>query len=124
MSATFSANGAAVGMPVGATASSAVAATGSSAAPLVLALPTILASSFAPFSQELYHSQRVFALDGMASTTATIKTGPVVDVLLQIAAVSEALPGAEPWWRHRSVEGGIRQIICGISTRTGPGRKV
>lgn len=99
-------------MPLNFSANSAVAAADSSAAPLVLALPTTLSEPFPPFSQELYHPQRVLALDGMAGTAAAVKAGPVVDVLLQIAAVSEALPGAEPWWRHRSVERGTRKITA------------
>lgn len=49
MSTNLSSDGAAVAIPVGSTANSVVAAASSPAAPLVLALPTILPSPFPPF---------------------------------------------------------------------------
>lgn len=119
MSAIFNAKGAAVAMGVGMIASSVVEAAGSYAAPLVLALPTIWLSPFAPFPQELYHPQRVFALDRMAGTTAAIKAGSVVDVLLQTATATKTLPRAEAWRRHRPVERAIRRCIkCGVQAVT------
>ena len=109
MPTTFSSGGAVI-----ATLVRTVVAAGSSATTLILTLPTILPTTFPSLSQELYHPQSVFVLHGMAGTTAAIKTGPVVDVLLQTAAISEALPGAEARRRQRSVGRGIRCVTRGL----------
>lgn len=60
-------------------------------------------------AQELHHPQRVSALDGVSGAAAAVEAGPVVDVLLNVAAVAEALPGAEAWRRDRPVGAGDTQ---------------
>ena len=65
--------------------------------------PTLpLPSLTAP--QELHHPQRVSALDRVSGAAAAVEAGPVVYVLLHVAAVTEALPGAKARRRDRPAD--------------------